>query len=64
MLKHALYYSNAFSFCLKVKIVGVIREVQESVTNLLYKIDDMTGDSLIVRRWIDNDVRILNLLMN
>jgi len=39
----------------QVKLVGVVREVQESVTNLLYKIDDMTGDSVTVRKWIDNE---------
>ena len=37
-------------------MVGIIREVQESATNVLYKIDDMTGDSIIVRKWIDTDV--------
>eukprot|EP00794_Sanderia_malayensis_P004687 gene4687-5302_t len=37
----------------QVSIVGVIREVQESSTNLLFKVDDMTADSIIVRRWMD-----------
>ena len=40
----------------QVTVVGVIREVQESATNMLYKVDDMTGDSIIVRKWIDTEV--------
>ncbi|XP_065062073.1 replication protein A 32 kDa subunit-like [Rhopilema esculentum] len=39
----------------QVTIVGVIREVQESSTNILYKVDDMTADSIIVRKWIEPD---------
>ncbi|XP_065667311.1 replication protein A 32 kDa subunit isoform X2 [Hydra vulgaris] len=37
----------------QVTIVGVIREVQEAATNISYKIDDMTGDLVSVRKWID-----------
>ena len=37
-------------------MVGVIREVQEAATNISYKIDDMTGDLVSVRKWIDAEV--------
>ena len=36
--------------------MGVIREVQETATNISYKIDDMTGNRISVKKWIDNDV--------
>lgn len=39
----------------QVTVLGIIREVQESATNMLYKIDDMTGDSITVRKWIDKE---------
>jgi len=39
----------------QVTFVGVIREVQESSTNISYKIDDMTGNRISVKKWIDDD---------
>lgn len=39
----------------QVTFVGVIREVQETATNISYKIDDMTGNRISVKKWIDND---------
>lgn len=37
-------------------IVGVIRDAQESATSIMYTINDMTGEDLIVRKWLDNEV--------
>merc|ERR1719447_1199660 len=39
----------------QVTFVGIIREVQETSTNITYKIDDMTGEFIMVKKWIDND---------
>ena len=36
--------------------VGIIREVSEAATNISYKIDDMTGDFISVRKWLDDEV--------
>ena len=44
-------------FVFQVTIVGVIRDAQESATNITYKVNDMTGEDIIVRKWIDNEVR-------
>ena len=41
---------------IQVTFVGVIREVHETATNISYKIDDMTGNRISVKKWIDNDV--------
>ncbi|XP_077991494.1 replication protein A 32 kDa subunit-like [Glandiceps talaboti] len=38
-----------------VTIVGLVRGVQEAPTNILYKVDDMTGPPIDVRQWIDTD---------
>ncbi|XP_070556465.1 replication protein A 32 kDa subunit-like [Ptychodera flava] len=38
-----------------VTVVGLVREVQEAPTNILYKVDDMTGPPIDVRQWIDTD---------
>ena len=43
-------------FPLQVAIVGVIRDAQESATNIMYTINDMTGEDIIVRKWLDNEV--------
>ncbi|XP_015753063.1 PREDICTED: replication protein A 32 kDa subunit-A-like [Acropora digitifera] len=40
----------------QVTIVGVIRDAQESATNIMYNISDMTSEDIIVRKWIDNEV--------
>jgi len=39
----------------QVTFVGIIREVQEAATNITYKIDDMTGNTITVKKWIDAD---------
>lgn len=39
----------------QVTIVGVIRDAQESATNIMYNISDMTSEDIIVRKWIDNE---------
>jgi len=39
----------------QVKIIGIIREIQEAATNITYKIDDMTGNMVVVKKWIDRD---------
>lgn len=39
----------------QVTFVGVIREVVETATNISYKIDDMTGECILVKKWIDVD---------
>lgn len=49
-------FSKASIVYLQVTIVGVIRDAQESATNIMYTINDMTGDDLLVRKWIDNEV--------
>ena len=52
-------------FPLQVAIVGVIRDAQESATNIMYTINDMTGEDIIVRKWLDNEVGfvVLHLLI-
>lgn len=49
-------FSKASIVYFQVTIVGVIRDAQESATNIMYTISDMTGDDLLVRKWIDNEV--------
>jgi len=39
----------------QVTFVGIIREVSEAATNISYKIDDMTGDFISVRKWLDDE---------
>lgn len=46
-------------FALQVAIVGVIRDAQESATNIMYTINDMTGEDIIVRKWLDNEVGLV-----
>ncbi|XP_066274348.1 replication protein A 32 kDa subunit-like [Branchiostoma lanceolatum] len=42
----------------QVTIVGVVRNATRAPTNILYKIDDMTGPPMDVRQWLDNDDNI------
>lgn len=44
---------------LQVSVVGVIRDAQESATNIMYTINDMTGEDIIVRKWLENEVWFL-----
>ena len=46
----------------KVAIIGVIRDAQESATNIMYTINDMTGEDIIVRKWLDNEVGFVVML--
>lgn len=39
----------------QVTIIGLVRSAKESSTNLTYEIDDMTGQVLEVRQFVDND---------
>jgi len=39
----------------QVTFIGIIREVAETATNITYKIDDMTGEFITVKKWIDVD---------
>ena len=32
--------------------------MNEAATNISYKIDDMTGDYISVRKWLDDDVSL------
>ena len=41
---------------MQVTVVGLIRKVETSSTNILYVLDDMTGPTIEIRHWIDNDV--------
>ena len=37
-------------------LVGLVRSVKESSTCITYEIDDMSGPSIDVRQFVDNDV--------
>lgn len=50
------YMVNLLLHNLQVTFVGVIRNVQEAATNISFKIDDMTGDFISVRKWLDEEV--------
>lgn len=39
----------------QVSVVGIIRDAQESATNIMYTINDMTGEDIIVRKWLENE---------
>lgn len=39
----------------QVTFVGIVRETNETATNVTYKIDDMTGEFITVKKWIDID---------
>ena len=47
----------------QVVVVGEIVEVNETQTNIYYKIDDRTGPLIEVRRWINAEVCLLMLTM-
>lgn len=40
----------------KVTLVGVIRSTDKSMTNIQYKVDDMTGAPMDVKQWVDTEV--------
>lgn len=39
----------------QITFVGIIREIVETATNISYKVDDMTGEFILVKKWIDAD---------
>uniref|UniRef100_A0A3Q3VTT8 Replication factor A protein 2 n=1 Tax=Mola mola TaxID=94237 RepID=A0A3Q3VTT8_MOLML len=39
----------------QVTIVGVIRNTDKSMTNIQYKVDDMTGAPMDVKQWVDTE---------
>lgn len=36
--------------------MGVIRSTDKSMTNIQYKVDDMTGAPMDVKQWVDMEV--------
>lgn len=44
-----------FFFC-QITLVGVIRSTDKSMTNIQYKVDDMTGAPMDVKQWVDTEV--------
>lgn len=39
----------------QVTILGVIRSTEKSMTNIQYKVDDMTGAPMDVKQWVDTE---------
>lgn len=39
----------------QVTLVGIIRTVDKSMTNIQYKVDDMTGAPMDVKQWVDTE---------
>ncbi|XP_034145033.1 replication protein A 32 kDa subunit isoform X2 [Esox lucius] len=39
----------------KITIVGIIRTTDKSMTNIQYKVDDMTGPPMDVKQWVDTE---------
>lgn len=39
----------------QVTIVGIIRSIDKSMTNIQYKVDDMTGAPMDVKQWVDTE---------
>ncbi|XP_072102638.1 replication protein A 32 kDa subunit [Mobula birostris] len=39
----------------QVTVVGIIKDSEKAPTNILYKLDDMTGPPMDVRQWVDTD---------
>ena len=42
------------SFLLQIVFVGEIVSVNESQTNVVYKVDDRTGPLVDVKKWLDD----------
>lgn len=40
----------------QITLVGVIRNMEKSMTNIQYKVDDMTGPPMDVKQWVDTEV--------
>lgn len=41
----------------QVTIVGVIRSMDKSMTNIQYIVDDMTAAPMDVKQWVDTEVK-------
>lgn len=39
----------------QVTLVGIIRNTEKSMTNIQYKVDDMTGAPMDVKQWVDTE---------
>ncbi|KAL4657542.1 replication protein A 32 kDa subunit [Arapaima gigas] len=39
----------------QVTLVGIIRNTEKSMTNIQYKVDDMTGPPMDVKQWVDTE---------
>ncbi|XP_008320918.1 replication protein A 32 kDa subunit [Cynoglossus semilaevis] len=39
----------------QITLVGVIRTTEKAITNVLYKVDDMTGAPIEVKQWMDTE---------
>lgn len=50
-------FLNHLLFVSQVTIVGIIRNTEKSMTNIQYKVDDMTGAPMDVKQWVDTEVR-------
>jgi len=37
----------------QITIVGVVRSIEKAMTNIQYKVDDMTGPPMDVKHWVD-----------
>uniref|UniRef100_H3CD80 Replication protein A C-terminal domain-containing protein n=1 Tax=Tetraodon nigroviridis TaxID=99883 RepID=H3CD80_TETNG len=53
-LKSVCVFVNNCLF--QVTLVGVIRSTDKSMTNIQYKVDDMTGAPMDVKQWVDMEV--------
>ena len=43
----------------QVTFIGVIRSAQESSTNIVYTVNDMTGEDMKVKKWVnENEVNL------
>ncbi|XP_031569193.1 replication protein A 32 kDa subunit-like [Actinia tenebrosa] len=40
---------------IQVTFVGVIRSAQESSTNIVYTVNDMTGEDIVVKKWVNEN---------
>ncbi|XP_018596820.1 replication protein A 32 kDa subunit [Scleropages formosus] len=39
----------------QVTVVGIIRNTEKSMTNIQYKVDDMTGPPMDIKQWVDTE---------
>ncbi|KAK3727821.1 hypothetical protein QZH41_008240 [Actinostola sp. cb2023] len=48
-------FKLSYTNLMQVTFVGVIRSAQESSTNIIYMINDMTGEDIMVKKWINEN---------